>query len=253
MPDLATRSNHEARIASAMRSLLNDQRERVARNPSSADWPSFRDRAAEVLTPLLAAVYLEAASGLLDDLGLEFGKAQFQQQAAQWATKYARVLAGELTSNLQQATSEAVARAHELAGDDVDQELRKHLAALLLLVFSESRALTVGITETTRLISAGEAWAAGSVRRTDAGRMVVVDHEGRPTGEELPPGEQLVGGRTLVAFWITERDGKVCPVCSELHGHRAEVWQSQFPSGPPAHPRCRCYLVWRVATLPKIP
>ena len=41
-------------------------------------------------------------------------------------------------------------------------------------------------------------------------------------------------------IWITEYDAKVCPICRPLHERKREVWEAQFPDGPPAHPNCRC-------------
>lgn len=241
MPDLSSRPDHEARITAAMQALLDNQRTRIAGNPAAADWQDFRRRATESLTPLLAAVYLEAAVGLLNTQGLGFDRAQFEQQAQQWATGYSARLAEELTANLQQATSEAVARAHMLAREDVEQEFAAHLAALLLIVFSDSRASTVGITETTRMISAGERGAVAMLRRTTAGQLVVI-------GSALPHGERVIDGEVMVPFWFTERDGLVCKICRPLHGQRQEVWQAISPGGPPIHPRCRCWLEWRAAT-----
>lgn len=54
--------------------------------------------------------------------------------------------------------------------------------------------------------------------------------------------------------WRTERDSRVCPVCSPLDGQPSTKWESilsgkqtaatiqQVLSGPPAHPNCRCKL-----------
>jgi len=43
-------------------------------------------------------------------------------------------------------------------------------------------------------------------------------------------------------IWYTQADERVCPVCAPLHGKKQDVWEQQFPSGPPAHVRCRCGL-----------
>lgn len=86
--------------------------------------------------------------------------------------------------------------------------------------FSRGRADTVAVTETTRAASAGE---RSERRRFDA------------------------AGLRTVAYWVTERDSRVCPICRPLDSQREEFWQNEFPGGPPAHPRCRCYLRYEVA------
>ena len=84
-------------------------------------------------------------------------------------------------------------------------------------LFDPSRGETVAITETTTAISLGE--------RDVVDRM-----------EEL--------GVEIDALWITKRDERVCPVCGPLHNQPISQWEDDFPVGPPAHPRCRCFLIY---------
>ena len=42
--------------------------------------------------------------------------------------------------------------------------------------------------------------------------------------------------------WFTQGDQRVCPVCGPLHRKKREDWQRFFPSGPPSHPNCRCWI-----------
>ncbi len=44
--------------------------------------------------------------------------------------------------------------------------------------------------------------------------------------------------------WVTEEDGRVCPICAPLDGTKRGVWAAKFPQGPPAHPRCRCQIIY---------
>lgn len=54
--------------------------------------------------------------------------------------------------------------------------------------------------------------------------------------------------------WVTEKDGKVCPICAPLHGRPSIEWVDRFPVGPPAHPNCRCQLEPYVSgQAPKLP
>lgn len=84
-------------------------------------------------------------------------------------------------------------------------------------LFDPSRGETVAITETTTAISLGE--------RDVVDRM-----------EEL--------GVEIDALWITKRDEQVCKVCGPLHNQPISQWENDFPVGPPAHPRCRCFLIY---------
>jgi hypothetical protein len=52
----------------------------------------------------------------------------------------------------------------------------------------------------------------------------------------------LTVGTSVMDLWITEQDGKVCPICAPLHEAKRDVWERQFPMGPPGHPNCRCWI-----------
>jgi hypothetical protein len=80
----------------------------------------------------------------------------------------------------------------------------------------KSRAEGIGTTETTRTVSAAE---------EDAIRWI----------EEMT-------GKVLNGTWYTENDARVCEMCGPLHATGPEVYSVVSESGPPAHPRCRCWL-----------
>lgn len=84
--------------------------------------------------------------------------------------------------------------------------------------YPDSRAETIAITEVTQAVNAGELAAASAWR---------------------------VSFTSKVAYWITAEDDRVCEICGPLHGSRQDIWIGIQPAGPPAHPRCRCYLDWR--------
>ncbi len=82
-------------------------------------------------------------------------------------------------------------------------------------VFSSERAEKIAATETTRSVSAGETIALAIL---------------------------MIAGTNMRPIWHTERDGLVCPICRPLHLTGAEVYGRVSPTGPPAHPNCRCHL-----------
>lgn len=80
-------------------------------------------------------------------------------------------------------------------------------------VFNQSRMESLVITETTAAQSAGS--------------------------EEAARNRGLI---SLQDTWYTEKDGRVCTICAPLHASNRDQWDKDFPGGPPAHPRCRCWI-----------
>jgi hypothetical protein len=79
--------------------------------------------------------------------------------------------------------------------------------------FGPSRVENIAVTETT-----GAASAAGEI---------AVD---------------ATVGRNEEDRWFTAEDQRVCPICAPLNGKNRSDWSRFFPDGPPAHPRCRCWI-----------
>jgi len=89
----------------------------------------------------------------------------------------------------------------------------QELADEITKIFGPSRAESIAVTETTAAQHAG-------------GESSVAANLGL---EEMD-------------LWITRRDEKVCPICEPLDRLPRSRWQTQQPSGPPAHPNCRCWI-----------
>jgi hypothetical protein len=100
--------------------------------------------------------------------------------------------------------------------------------------FARSRAGIIAATEITRTITQAEILAA---RLSSGGDASSVD------------GPPILNTGNVVALWQTERDASVCPICSPLHNTTADRWPEEYINGPPAHPNCRCWLLW--ATIAK--
>jgi len=79
-------------------------------------------------------------------------------------------------------------------------------------------AIVIAATEITRAITRGERDLSKKVNRSGAG--------------------------TLVGYWFTERDGKVCKECQSLDGKPERYWRHRYAAGPPIHPVCRCWIRW---------
>lgn len=127
-----------------------------------------------------------------------------------WADGYASVLAGEIVAT----TREDVASVSGTSPAEEAAALAAVIAALAM------RAENIAVTETTRAITSGE-------------RIAVEQYE-MSTGKRLRP------------IWQTELDARTCDVCRPLDGMGEEVFGRVAPTGPPVHPRCRCFLEWEV-------
>jgi hypothetical protein len=155
----------------------------------------------------------------------------------------AAAVRGELAAVYAEAMrSVAADRGWQLPDADVDREAEEWAAAYAVTlgrevakttrdwierggdresVISAERAENIAITEVTRAITAGE---LGAIALALA--LAILDEEPE-------------------RVWNTEADARVCPVCRPLHRKPETVWRGTAPGGPPAHPRCRCWLEYR--------
>lgn len=195
MPDLEGRYERERELASALLVVFDEYRGRVS---PLTPFPSsqFVGDVQAALAPTLASVHSEAAQQVLSGANAAVGSTRSDE----WARAFAGVLALEISESSQR----------RLGG--VPPEQFEDAAAA---VFSPERAETIGITEVTRAISAGEAVATGIVG--------------------------ILGSGDWEWVWDATNDMRTCEVCRALHGTTRSVWISP----PPRHPRCRCHLVRR--------
>lgn len=206
MPDLASRSDHEKKTAAAILLLLRRYGRDIEDGERFAP-VRFAGDMQQILVPQLAVIHADAAGGMGPYLGIDISHLDIDTISNRWAKRYGRQLSREVAASIQ---DELKASRGLEPGDRADA---------LAKTFGRDRAETIGVTETTTGISAGE-------------RSVVKEIE-RQTG------------KAILAYWETEGDGKVCKVCKGLGGKSESVWSRKFPMGPPAHPSCRCYLTWR--------
>lgn len=150
------------------------------------------------------------------------------------------------------------------AGVPVDQSLVNRME-VQGVAFSRSRAnqVATGFVQHSRdmLGNAAQRWRD----RIEAGNTVTqaeVDGDleslfGRNRMDGIAVNEttqaQYVGGDNVIRAtvgisqkdrWFTRADRHVCPICSPLHRTLRDVWEREYPEGPPAHPNCRCWIEW---------
>lgn len=214
MPDLLTRTQHEDEAALLILLYLL-QLDQAIGGGGQVDWLNWTAQLSRELTPVLAATYMEAAEQLAG--GHDGYLTDAETRARDWAARRANWLASALATTTQNAMYQAAEGLGVTVNAIPPESLAEFLEALEHAL-SEARAEAAGITETTEAITQGEVFAAAELERF---------------------------GLKLIAFWQTERDGKVCPVCRGLDGRPRDEWWSEHGNGPPAHPACRCTLDWR--------
>lgn len=134
--------------------------------------------------------------------------------AAQWAIRYGQSLVGALLMTTTQRIQNEIAE-YIRNSETIGHLIRRIRGGQL---YSPERAQTIAVTEVTRAFAEGNraAWKASEV---------IEKRE-----------------------WRTNNDELVCPVCGPLAG-RVVGLDEDFGdgiSGPPAHPRCRCWVVPKV-------
>lgn len=201
MPDLPTRTQYEDALTLLIRRALEEDRRRIeagGRFSREAQAARVREEAA----PVLASIFGEAAQQIGDRERWGLSTAGLNTEARVWANMRAAAL-GEMMA----------AKTLQMLADGWD----------LASIFGVDRAASIGITETTGAVTAGErwvfAWATDNVLGDD---------------------------REVERTWHTEGDARVCEICRPLDGREEDYWRRLFPDGPPAHPRCRCWIDYRI-------
>ena len=172
-------------------------------------WSSLTASMATTVRPVLERAAQEAAKRLVLDPGIGVDWSLVAEDAAQWASQYSYNLVTNLTDTTRRVLQEKVTQFIREPGRTIG-DLTKDL---LEAGFSETRAQMIAVTETTRAFAEGEKLAVAQAREY---------------------------GFVMVAIWHTNRDELVCQICAPADGKPEGEWG--LATGPPAHPRCRCWI-----------
>lgn len=216
--DYRNRAEREAKLAAAIARLGASQRRRLLEimgdppkieNVAPEYWDAQLAEWRGVLTPELESIFVDSAMELVQSnpaIGIDWDNVY--RGAADWSRRYGSTLVTNIDERTRQGVRDAVADYYE-QGQNLGQ-LRERLGQW----FGPVRADMIATTEVTR----------ASVE-----------------GERAIAQEAMSTGIQMVAVWQTSNDEMVCPICGPRHG-KAEGDGWTKADGPPAHPRCRCWL-----------
>lgn len=219
MPELNNRDELEAQLArvlgKANRETLNQILELLGDPPNIENlttdvWQEIQTRMESAILPQLEKVFVTAAEAMLSNTSIGVDWSLINQRAADWARQYTFNLVTGINGRTRPIIRQAVS-------DFFERGLTmRNLTERLSREYGVVRAEIIASTEVTRAAAEGE--------------RVFVD-ELRKAGAELVP------------VWQTNNDEIVeqCPICYPRQDKKQGDGWTEFP---PAHPRCRCWIVW---------
>lgn len=222
MPTIPERSSEDRALTAALVPIFDQYRHeaqlRLAARPSSDVIPGIfyeRLRAAIASAAMdhLQRISAQSSDRLAEVIGVPISE-DARAKAIDWAQQRASELADEFVQRTEQWIADVVARA-QTSSDSAGVAAAAAVVGLGT-VFSEGRAKSIAVTETTRAASAGE---------TNAARQIERDYQVK-----------------VVAYWTVDETSNVCPICDRLHGKPQDEWEGVYPGGPPGHPGCACSL-----------
>jgi SPP1 gp7 family putative phage head morphogenesis protein len=178
--------------------------------PDDRFWEDESAALAELLYDHLLAVAKAAGASGASDIGVpvNIDWTLVNKNVEKWARQMALDLVKGITETSRVYTTDAIAQWIE-SGESLGR-----LTAVLAdsPYFGPMRSQMIAETEVTRAYAEGNraAWAESGV----------------------------VDGMR----WFTAVDERVCPVCGPLHGKQDKLTGDFDGKGPPAHPRCRCWI-----------
>lgn len=216
MPDLSTRFQHEAAIRDVISSVFDAHRARLNAGLTESEI-HLRDDLERQLAIALLLIWMDSTSESAREARVSIDLAEAERLGRQWSRAAARQAASTVARNTIDALT--YARTGAVSPPDLT-DFTDELDA----IFGPERAEGIAITETTRAATAA----------TLELETVILDDDVK-----------------VETLWRTERDARVCRLCSPLNLTDQDIWGLRFPDGPPAHPRCRCWLQVIRRTLPR--
>lgn len=223
MADLINRGKYESDFARKVSSLMGKHRRELAsllgsppdsRNVPFSFWQKVQKESEEEFFSLLLLIFIASSQQHSPlDSGTVF-QSFMDANGEQWSKSRSQQVSAGYVQNSRDRLDQLSTKWN---ANPESPATKSKVTQDLISLFGPDRAEGIAITEGTNAITAGSESAA--------------KQSGGLSGDDL---------------WITERDRKVCPVCVPLNNQPRSVWGLKFPAGPPAHPRCRCYIEYAV-------
>ena len=168
--------------------------------------PTLKD----VVTPTLRKELARVANLRIDRLAkdIEVPMPDSEQVTQDWLTNYMPRFNSEIDGTSERIIKAAIEQYRVTPGMTIND-----VRALLRPAVGGARAAAITITEITRAASQ----ATMSYQTYLASK-----------------------GLNFERIWNTDADELVCEICVPLNGQGEDEWIQIYPSGPPAHTRCRC-------------
>lgn len=165
---------------------------------------------ADIIGPVMNDELSAIVSKRIDRLGTQFAFPMDDEgeRTLDWLNEYVPSLNRELDSTSRSVLSKVIEQYRLTPGmtiQDVEKALRPAVG--------RSRASAIAITEVTRAAS-----------------HATIEYQ-KYLGDK---------GIRMERIWNTDADELVCPICVPLNRKGEDDWIQEYPSGPPAHVRCRC-------------
>jgi len=218
MPELKERTTYEQRINEAMKEVFREAIKVASEGIDSIN-RAIKVALRKYVGPIMEDIHRRVIILMLILFGEDDRASQVlgdapKQEGPIWDTlrRQARRRSRRQVDRLGDQMTDTNSAWWEEREDDQDPE-----TFAVDRLFTDDRAENVAITETTHAVTIAE--------------RTVIDEL-----KELGVGVKVK--------WYTKLDERVCPVCGPLHGTGPSKWFEDFKQGPPAHPRCRCFLLY---------
>lgn len=217
MADIDSRDELEREIARKLGKMLKTQMAKLLElmgdppninNITEEFWRESGAEFTEIVRPFLRNTFQNQAQTMLGTIPIGVEWTLINERAATWASRYAYDLVRGINETSRRMLQSAVSIYYR------DGLTIGELQDMIAGSFGPVRAEMVAVTEVTRASTQGE----------------------RALSDELAQ-----QGIHMVEVWRTNNDELVCEICGPRNGKpEGEGWTRD--DGPPAHPRCRCWV-----------
>jgi hypothetical protein len=233
MPEQKRREEDEAAIAVLAIYYVASINDYLRRLPPETDRiplqfvGTLRGRFEDQLNEQLFEYMMKAGESAAAELNVMLANQELTKRVLELARKQARTLSTDFFDKLLVRLDKLRGEYRNLhdAATEMVKEVKKYMIEEL-----------VAITAATEAYSFGELAAVEAIQEQ-------LDRESR----ELETLGAEPDWYEVESYWMTEEDERVCPICAPLHGLSImQLPTVELQDGPPAHPRCRCWLTHRI-------